>query len=81
MGARNLMLGIVAIVLAAFAGGAGEIIQAATLTRRRVEWGDWIAHAAGSLIAVIPYLLCVGARLAESPDARTRQAVSGDRYL
>jgi len=81
MGARKLLWGLAAIVLGALAGGAGEVIQYVTVTRRGVEWGDWGAHAVGSILAVIPYLLCVGARLCESPDARDRQDPSGEGYL
>jgi len=81
MGSRNLWWGLAAIVLAALVGGAGEMIQSVTSSGRFVEWDDWIAHAAGSVIAVIPYLLCVGARLGESPDARPPEDLAGEGYL
>lgn len=65
-------LGLVGIALAALAGGAGEVVQflAASGT---VEFRDWLNHALGSAIAVGPYLLCLGARWCESPDAAPRR--------
>ena len=66
MGARNVWLGLLGIVLAAAAGGAGEGLQYLA-SPRGAEMHDWAYHAAGSVIAIVPYLLCMGSRLYESP--------------
>lgn len=68
LGARNIYLGLIGIVLAVAAGGAGEWLQGIASTRA-VESKDWQAHAIGCAIAVLPYLLCIGSRWAESADA------------
>jgi hypothetical protein len=81
MGSRQLRWGLAAIVLAVLAGGAGEIVQYLTTTGRTVEWFDWGAHAAGSIAAVAPYLLCVGARQCESPDASRHNHRTSDPYI
>ena len=73
MGARRLWAGVLGIFLAAAAGGAGELLQGA-LSRRGVEWSDWRAHIIGSLAVIVPYLLAMGSRWCESPDARVRPA-------
>ena len=81
MGSRQLRWGLAAIVLAVLAGGLGEIVQYLTTTGRSVEWSDWGAHAAGSIAAVVPYLLCVGARQCESRDASGHNRRASDPYL
>ena len=80
MGPRKLRWGLLAIVLASLAGGAGEAIQYLTTTGRVAEWNDWIAHATGSIAAVVPYLLCVGARQCESADATGHDHRTSDSY-
>ena len=81
MGSRKLWWGVAAIVLASLAGSAGEIVQYLTTTGRTVEWSDWGAHAAGSIAAAAPYLLCVGARQCESSDATGRDHRTSDPYI
>ena len=81
MGSRRLQWGLAAIALATLAGGAGEIVQYLTTTGRTVEWTDWGAHAAGSIMAAGPYLLCIGARQCESPDATGRNNRAPDPYI
>ena len=81
MGPRKLRWGLLAIVLASLAGGAGEAIQYLTTTGRVAEWNDWIAHATGSIAAVVPYLLCVGARQCESADATGHDHRMSDPYI
>jgi hypothetical protein len=68
MGARNVWLGLLGIFLAAAAGGAGEVLQDLA-SPRGMEMNDWAYHAVGSAAAIVPYLLCMGSRLYESPDA------------
>ncbi len=80
MGAKQLRWGLLAIVLATLAGGAGEVIQYLITTGRTVEWSDWGAHAAGSVAAVIPYLLCIGARQCESSDSSGHNLRTSDPY-
>ncbi len=70
LGSRSLLWGAGALVLAVGAGGLGEAIQM-LWTQRSTQWKDFWAHLTGSLIAVVPYLLCMGARLAE-PNRRRR---------
>ena len=81
MGSRKLRWGLAAIVLASLAGGVGEMIQYLTVSGRTPEWADWGAHAAGSIAAVVPYLLCVGARQCESADARGHDHRTSDPYI
>jgi len=73
LGSRRTWLGLVGIVLAALAGGPGEVLQKYA-SRRHLEWADWAAHAVGAAAVVLPYLLAVGARWCESPDARPEGA-------
>ncbi len=68
MGARNVWLGLLGILLAGAAGGAGEALQHFA-SPRGMEMHDWAYHAVGSAAAIVPYLLCMGSRLYESPDA------------
>ena len=68
MGSRNVWLGLLGILLAGAAGGAGEALQYLA-SSRGVEMHDWAYHAVGSAAAIVPYLLCMGSRLYESPDA------------
>jgi len=76
MGGRKVWLGLLGIFVAALLGGAGELLQGVA-SRRGVEFTDWLAHAVGSGIAVLPYLLCIGARWCESPDARDNPPDTG----
>ena len=69
MGARGFWFGILGIVLAGLAGGAGEALQYLA-SRRGADMLDWGYHAIGSAAAIVPYLLCVGSRMCESPEAR-----------
>ncbi len=80
MGSRTFWWGLVGIVLAALAGGLGELLQCITITRRTVEYADWAVHAIGSAVALIPYTLCIGARLCESVDAYAPQDDAGRGY-
>ena len=81
MGPRKLRWGLAAIVLASLAGGAGELAQYLTATGRTVEWSDWGAHVIGSTAAAVPYLLCIGARQCESPDASGHNHRTSDPYI
>jgi hypothetical protein len=81
MGARSLRRGLTGIGLACLVGGAGELVQYLTTTGRSVEWTDWGAHAAGSIAALGPYLLCLGARQCESPDATGHTPQVRDPYV
>lgn len=71
IGAKKWWLGLLAIAAAALVGGAGELLQRIATTWRGPELADWAAHAVGSAIALIPYLLCISSRWCESPDAVT----------
>jgi len=77
-GSRRLWLGLSAIAAAALAGGLGEAVQHLVGTRTP-DYIDWLFHAAGAAAAFGPYLLCVGARWAESPDAKDNRAA--EAYL
>lgn len=68
LGSRCWWRGLLAIVAAALAGGAGELAQRVVASWRGADLADWGAHAAGSALVVIPYLLCMGSRLCESAD-------------
>lgn len=69
MGSRRVWWGLVGIVLGATLGPIGEGLQM-FVSHRGVEQTDAIAHVLGSAVVVVPYLLCMGARWSESPDAR-----------
>ncbi|HDZ21331.1 hypothetical protein LCGC14_0181060 [marine sediment metagenome] len=60
--------GLVGVVLAGAAGGAGEVLQQIASAGRSPQWADWMAHGAGSAAALVLYGLCVGARWCESAD-------------
>ena len=79
LGAKRIWLGLVGIVLAAAAGGVGELMQWGF--QRTMDVRDWYAHLFGCLAAVGPYLLCMGARWCESADVRQRGADGTDRYM
>ncbi len=79
MGARKSWLGLVGIAIAAAAGGLGELVQWAF--HKPMDGGDWVAHLFGCAAAIGPYLLCVGARWCESPDAPTVNQAALDAYL
>ncbi len=68
VGGRRWWVGVLAIGFAALAGGAGEALQI-ILSGRSAQISDWQAHAIGSGIVVLPYLLAMGSRWCESPDA------------
>ena len=73
-GARKLVWGLLAAVVAALAGAGGELLQEA-LSDRIASWSDWIAHLEGCAGGAALYLLCMSARWCESPDAvATRKA-------
>ncbi len=60
--------GLMGVVLAGAAGGAGEVLQQIASAGRNPQWADWMAHGAGSAAALVLYGLCVGARWCESAD-------------
>ena len=74
---RKWWLALVGVVLAALAGGVGELLQYAVCrylgVRRTGELADWLSHAVGSAAAVVPLLLCLGTRWCESADAAAPQ--------
>ncbi len=74
-GTRRVWLGLVGIAAAAAAGAAGELAQAVA-SDRSVQLADWLAHAAGAAVAVPLYLLAVGARWCESPEARPLESAA-----
>ena len=80
LGSRNIRRGLAAIVLACLVGIVGEMIQYMTVTDRKFEWADWGAHTAGCIAAMIPYLLCIGARQCESIDATGQGPPTRDPY-
>jgi hypothetical protein len=67
-GARRIRWGLAAVFAVALAGGGAELLQGA-LSQRTESLGDWVAHLKGCAIGTALYLLCVGARLCESPEA------------
>jgi len=68
LGARRGWMGAAGIALAVLAGLLGEVVQAFVSTRS-ADLRDWISHTLGCTAAAAPYLLCLGARHCESPDA------------
>ena len=79
VGARSAWLGILGIVLAVAGGGAGELVQG-LMPNRDAQLGDWIAHAVGAAAAIPLYLLSIGSRWCESPDARGKDLCGGAAY-
>lgn len=81
-GRKAVWRGLLGLLAAALSGGAGELAQQ-TLSSRGGEWGDWLAHLAGSAAAAILYLLSVGAAGCESrhvvdlSTARAKYAPAG----
>jgi len=71
MGSRRWYLGVGGILLSVLAGGAGELLQW-MFSERSVEFADWLAHVVGCAAALPLYLLCLGSRWCESPDAIAR---------
>jgi len=69
MGTRKVRLGVLAVVIVAIIGGAGEFLQG-VFSKRSVQFADWAAHLVGCGVALPLYLLCLAARWCESPDAR-----------
>ncbi len=65
MGCRRLGWGLAAIAISVAIGALGELAQY-LVSSRDVEFDDFHKHAMGSLLAAIPYLLLMGARLQES---------------
>lgn len=76
-GSRRVWRGLAAIAAAAALGGAGELAQRVATSWRDAEIGDWAAHAVGSALVIVPYLLCLGSRMCESADAAFARA-AGD---
>ena len=68
-GWRRWWAGLTAIAVAALLGGAGELAQRVATSWRSADLGDWTAHAVGSFLAIVPYMLCIGSRMCESADA------------
>jgi hypothetical protein len=62
-----MWLGLVGIAAAAAVGGVGELIQR-VCSVRSVDVSDWMAHIYGSVAAVAPYVLCMGAKWYELPE-------------
>ncbi len=79
LGRRRVGLGLAAIALAALAGGVGEVAQFFA-SSRSAEFVDWAFHAAGCAVAVVPYLLAIGARACESSAVR-RQRRAARAYI
>jgi len=71
IGLRKVWAGLGAILLAALAGGAGELLQGA-VSRRLVQWSDWRAHLLGTAAVLVPYLLAMGSRWCESREVRPK---------
>ena len=69
MGAKRFRIGLLGLVLVAGLGALGEVLQG-ILSQRNVELSDFVAHLVGCIAALPIYLLCMGAKLCESPDAR-----------
>jgi len=78
MSARHKWLGVVGICLAAGAGVLGEVVQLAF--QRQMDLRDVGAHLVGCAAGAIPFLLCMGARWCESPDARAPDTRGADAY-
>jgi len=71
LGATSARLGLLAVAVTIAAGGAGELLQG-FMPGRGSELADWLAHSAGAIAAIPLYLLAVGSRWCESPDARAK---------
>ena len=67
-GSKRWWAGLLAIGATGLAGGAGELAQL-LFSSRGADLADWAAHAAGSALVVVPYVLCIVSRLCESADA------------
>ena len=80
VGRRNVWLGLAGIAAVALAGGAAEWLQSMLVSWRGAETQDWVYHATGASLAVLPYLLAVGSRMCESPDARTPRDLDRETY-
>jgi len=80
LGARRWYLGVAAVGISLLIGASGEVAQG-IFSRRNVQMGDWLAHAAGSAAALPVYLLCLGSRWCESPDARDDRAPASPPQL
>lgn len=57
-GAKRTWLGVGGLLIAALAGGLGELAQKVAQTGRAPEMADWRAHAIGTGLATILMLLC-----------------------
>lgn len=79
MGARRVALGLVGIGLSAAAGAAGELLQDA-FSARDAELRDLGFHLLGCVVAGVAYLLAIGCRECESPDAVARKVRLHDPY-
>jgi len=80
IGCRNAWLGLAGIAAVALAGGAAEWMQSTLVSWRGSESKDWVYHAVGAAVTVVPYLLAVGSRLCESPDVRPPHDLSPEMY-
>ena len=69
LGGRKAWAGLIGVLLALAAGGAGEFLQYVCSPTRQAEWGDWLIHGAGCTAALLLYGLCIAARGCESADA------------
>ncbi len=67
-GSRQVKWGLLGMVIVALAGGIGEALQG-LLAARTMSFADWVSHTIGCAAAVPLYLLCLGSRCCESPDA------------
>ncbi len=81
MGARRLWLGLVAIALAALAGGQAEWAQK-LFSSRNVDMRDWQAHMIGVALAGGLYVLCMLSRGCESsrPDEWDQRERLSEKY-
>jgi hypothetical protein len=66
MGSRKMWKGLLGVAIAIAAGGVGEACQHFTLTRGG-RFSHFLLTAAGCCVAVVPYLLALGARMCEEP--------------
>ena len=80
LGCRKPWAGLAGIGLAALAGGVGELLQMTVVSWRGGDLNDLLLHLAGCAAAVVPYLLCMGSRWCESPDARPKGRLSAGPY-
>ncbi len=78
LGRRRLWAGLAGIAVAALLGGVAEVLQAVA-SQRSLQLSDWVAHLFGVAAALPVYLLCLGARWAESEQVIPKQQAAA-RY-